>query len=186
MSKLRRILAVTMMIAVTAGFTACGGGGGNGGGADVSKVKGETYDTGVFSVLVPEGWQARDVLIGDEVDSKQLRLIKGTESEADMLLGPYMTITSYKDGTVSSAMDQVQYYGGDKEQLDPVEAGDYTWDAAQAGSDPYINIFMSASEPYKYEIMMLPKSGDKEVTLKDADVLAILGSLKDTGASSSN
>ena len=54
---LSALLALTMLLALTA----CGGSGGgttSGGGGDSTKpeVKGETTEVGDFSVLVPEGW----------------------------------------------------------------------------------------------------------------------------------
>lgn len=179
-NKLKRILSVLMVVAVAVGLSACGGET-----SDPSKVKGETHDTGKFSVLVPDGWMVNEVSFGGEVDEYSVQIFKGAKDEMDMFSTPYMYIRSgmTKD-TTGPAIDIAEAYSSDTaEQLNALTTGEYTWDAAKAdtGSSSYGEMFIvTADEPYKFQVDIASEKDGKKISLEDADVQAILASLKET------
>lgn len=180
MSKnIRRILAVAMTVAMAIGMCACGGGGG---GKTPANVKGKTFDTGAFSVLVPDGWMKNDVSFNGDVDTSQLQIFKGATDSLDMWSSPSVVITYCKDReTAGTAMSYAETSNADTaKQLDPVKTGDYTWDAASVETDYGNYIILTADEPEKFYIILEPEVDDKSFSIEDADVQAILSSLKGT------
>ena len=119
---MKRIAALLLMGAAALSLTACGGGSSNkatststaSGSSEAtsasssqktsgSSVAGETYDTGSFTVLVPDGWMVVEQLDmsqeADEdgnypVDKESIGLIKGGESEWDAFSKPTIYLAS--------------------------------------------------------------------------------------------
>ncbi len=179
-SKFKRIFAVIMAATLVFGITACGGGG-----KDPSKVKGETFDTGEFSVLVPDGWKLREVSFSGEVDPSSVQIFKGAKEELDYFTTPYIYVRSCANqDSVTDALTWAQAYDADSaEQLDAVTTGDFKWDAAKAdtGNGSYGDMFiLTANEPYKFRIDIASEKDGTKLSLEDADVQAILASLKET------
>ena len=91
---LSALLALTMLLALTA----CGGSGGGttSGGGDSTKpeVKGETTEVGDFSVLVPEGWLGH--AFSNTTNSYQI--YKGAKDDSDKWSTPCVQIRYWKNG----------------------------------------------------------------------------------------
>lgn len=146
--------------------------------ADYASVSGSTYETDAFSVLVPDGWAAFPVKnsSGDGMDPLKLNLIKGGTSEDDLWTKNSIKIevanysASYSVYTdVYNSYEDVELKLGDYTYTGP--AGEYSggWECAMLSA---VNGegYVAGSVFYKVN--------DEVISLSDADVQAILASIK--------
>ena len=94
--------------------------------ATPDEVKGETFDAGQVSALVPEGWKAFpspdlfDEYDGDN-DPTALSIYKGAQNDFDQLTKPGITITTYKTEEFASGQGWCRRSGNPcKHQDSPV------------------------------------------------------------------
>lgn len=175
-------LAVVMSFAVLAG---CGGteNGASGESADV--VKGEVYDAGNVSVLVPEGWMAipvDDIWSEDEeaTDPDQIQVCKDAESDIDILLKPYVHVVYYDEST--DMMQPSSDWYDDVEELEPITAGDKTWEGFKASSIglPFATLWTGEAGGDQFQATIWLETDELSISLDDADVMAILESIQPT------
>ena len=166
------LLALALCASVLAG---CGG---DKTPATPEEVKGETYDAGEFTVLVPDGWKefpvsdTLDEYDGD-YDPTALQICKGGDSEWDLFSKPYVQINYYPDNTMYT--DMKDFYD-DTADLEPIQAGGYTWNGFTGTSlDTPIAVIWTTGDVQLQVTMSLGE--DDPITATDADVLAILGSI---------
>ena len=144
----------------------------------VDEVKGETYDAGNVSALVPTGWKAFPVSdlfdsYDGEYDPTALQICKGGDSEWDLFSKPYVQINYYPDNTMYT--DMKDFYD-DTADLEPIQAGGYTWNGFTGTSlDTPIAVIWTTGDVQLQVTMSLGE--DDPITPTDADVLAILGSI---------
>lgn len=174
--KMRTVLATILAFGMIAGLTACDGGGAGGG-----KVKGETYETSLMTFLVPDGWTAFpkadffEQYPDEPGDPHGLRMHKGAKDEFDQFSTPGIQIDYFE--TETEMYDVKQLYE-DAEDIEPFTTGDYTWEGFTATTADTDLIVIHAKEPHKINVNIFPSLGDKEkITLKDADVQAILSNI---------
>lgn len=142
------------------------------------EVKGETYDAGDFTVLVPDGWKEFPVSdMFDEYDGDYdptaLQICKGGDSEWDLFSKPYVQINYYPDNTMYT--DTKDFYN-DTADLEPIQAGGYTWNGFTGTSlDTPMAVIWTTGDVQLQVTMSLGE--DDPITATDADVLAILGSI---------
>lgn len=152
--------------------------------ASPAEVKGETYDTGAFTALIPEGWLAVPVsdMWSDDANAKDpsaLQIIKGGESEWDLFTKPYI---------------QINHYGPEEEMMEPwKDMYDGATDIAEFTTGALTWKGFTAKDLLENEMMILWTAGDAagnqytltayaktdagSFTVQDADVQALLGSL---------
>lgn len=169
------LLALTMLLCLAA----CGGGEKTP--ADPSQVTGETYNAGKVSVLVPNGWKAfpvTDMWSEDPnaTDPHKVNIIKGGDSELDMLSCPYIMVIHYEPGSfivpTSDFYDNVT-------NLDPITTGSLTWEGFSADSfgTQIINMWATNAAGHHFQLNIFPKASKGEIALTDADVQALLASI---------
>ena len=145
------LLTVVLLTAILAG---CSGGSSA---TDPADIKGETFDGGNISALVPDGWMGFHGM--DYFD----------EYEEGM-----MTYFSPDNPMYEPSKD---YYeeGAD---LEPITLGSYTWKGFTAKSlDTPIAILWTGEEGEgQIQLMICLENGDK-ISLDDADVQAIIASI---------
>lgn len=149
--------------------------------AQPTEPKGSTYDTGAFSVFVPEGWFAAECIDyaaeePDTVNPLQLQLIKGGESGFDIFTHPYIHIT-YAEPDYELMQPQKEWYdnGADLEDL---VTGSHTWSIFSATSLDYPLYSLWAEEDgHKYQVTIFAEQSEGTIELTDADVLQILSSI---------
>ena len=152
--------------------------------ATPDEVKGETHDTGAFTVLIPEGWLAVPVSDmwtddPDDTDPSALQIIKGGESEWDLFTKPYIQINHYGPDTEMMEPWKDLYDGA--EDLADFTTGSLTWKGFSAkdllGNDMIVLWTAGDAAGNQYTLNIVPKTDAGEISLQDADVLALLGSL---------
>ena len=151
--------------------------------ADYASVTGETAETDIFTVLVPEGWAAFPVksTSGDgSFDQMKLNLIKGGQSSDDLWTKNAIKIeVANYNASYSVYMDAFENYEdvtlplGDYTYTGP--AGEYSggWECAMLSSKIDVDGgegFIAGSVFYKVN--------DEVISLSDPDVQAILASVK--------
>jgi len=200
---MKKLIALLLALSMLVCLTACGGGdkkseGGKssdpskevtgetddtGKSSDPSKeVTGETYDAGNVSALVPEGWKAfpaTDMWSDEEnaTDPDQLNIVKGGETEFDMLTKPYIQIVHYEPG--SMMVPSKDYYDSAAD-VDPVTTGELTWEGFSAVGmleASFIIMWTTNADGHQFQINIYDKTDEGTITLNDADVLAILASI---------
>lgn len=183
MKKLLALLLVIVMCATM--FAACGSNedGKDAGGDQQGEIKGETYDTGDLSVLVPEGWTAipvADLWAEEEgaTDPTTVRLCKGGSTEMDLLSYPSLQIHYYDENTYMSE-PSTQWYD-DPADLDPLTLGGKTWKGFSASSfgDQLIILWTGEQAGDQYDVTIWPEKSEGSFSLEDADVQAIIASIQ--------
>lgn len=175
MMKKYRGLALSLVLIMGLGFAACG----EKPPASADEVKGEIYDTGVFTVMVPEGWLAVpgsdlfDEYEGDS-DPTTVGIYKGAKNELDAYSTPGVTII-WNDPDKELIDPSLLY--DNVEKLDPVTTGSYTWDAFQGESIGSPIAVLTTESPAVLQANLYLENGGKKISLEDAEVQAILGSI---------
>ena len=150
-------------------------------GTEVAEIKGETYETSLLSVLVPEGWMAfpkADIFeeYPDEPgDPSGLLIYKGAQDDLDAFTKPGITIDYYPP---EKTMVSPKSYYDDAKDLDPITTGEYTWEGFTATSLDKPLTVLSVTEPYQIQVSVWTDVDDGHISLEDADLQAILASLK--------
>ena len=177
---MKKLFALLLALIMLLCLAACGAGGEKAP-ADPSQVTGETYNAGKVSVLVPNGWTAfpvSDMWSEDPnaTDPDKVNIIKGGESELDMLSRPYMMVIHYEP---NSFMIPSSDFYDNASNLDPITAGGLTWEGFSAESlgSQIINIWTTSADGHQFQVNIFPKASKGEIALTDADVLAILSSV---------
>lgn len=149
--------------------------------ATPGEVKGETYDAGQVSALVPEGWKAFpttdvfDEYEGD-YDPNAFSIYKGAQSEWDQLAKPGITITRMDTASFVSAKD----WYDDVKDIEVAPIGSYTctgYTGTSLVDYPYTVIEMVDGDT-TVQVAILTESNGEKIALEDADVQAILASIK--------
>ena len=180
---MKKIAALLLVLAMVLCMVACGEKAPEAP-ATPDQVKGETHDTGAFTALIPEGWLAVPVSDmwsddPDAIDPSALQIIKGGESEWDLLTKPYIQINHYDADTEMMEPWKDMY----ESAVDIAEftTGNLTWKGFSAKDmfDNDIIVVWTEGDAAgnQYTLSVVPKTDKGEFTLQDADVLAMLGSL---------
>lgn len=177
-----------VLLAVLLAMTGCGksdsAGNAKGAAGEETKaveIKGETYETSLLSVLVPEGWMAfpkADVFedYPDEPgDPSGLLIYKDAKDDFDIFTKPGITIDYY---TPDKTMVSPKSYYADAKDLEPITTGEYTWEGFTATSLDKPLAVLSMTEPYQIQVSVWTEMDDGKISLEDADLQAILASIK--------
>ncbi len=146
--------------------------------ADYASVSGSTYETDVFSVLVPDGWTAlpvKDMWNEGAMDQKKVNLVKGGTSDDDLWSKNSIKIEVADNASYSVYTDAFSSY----EEVE-LKLGDYTY-TGPAGeySGGWECAMLSAVNGEGYVAgSVFYKVNDEVISLSDADVQAILASIK--------
>ena len=139
----------------------------------------EVFDSGYFRINVPVGWMAF-LGIGSEcrTTQKKVHIFKDAKLETDIFTHAGITICFF---------DRQDYYLSPKFIYDDIvdmEAftlGAYTWNGYTCTSFGYPYTMLEAKhDNCVFQVMILMKNGEHEISLDDPDVRMILGSLIQT------
>ena len=186
---MKKILALILALAMLFTLAACGGeeeaettakteAGNNDAGS--TEITGETYNAGNFTALVPAGWMAIPVtdMWSDDgaVDPDALQIIKDGTSEFDILTKAYIQFDYYAPET-DLMVPSSEWYDG-AENLDPIVAGEYTWNGftAVSGGNTMITLWTGEAGGPQFQATLWC-NGENVISASDADVLAILASV---------
>lgn len=145
-------------------------------------VKGEIFDGGNIEVFVPEGWKAfRGPDTFDDYeegyDPNVVSIGKGVENDFELFTKPMIYVTySGKDRTLS--MPSKELYQ-DAKDIKDIKTDDYTWNGYTATSIGYpIAVLFTEDGDEQIQVSVTLENGDEKISLKDADVQAILEGIK--------
>ena len=177
------MLAALLCVSLLA---ACGGDNGGSGGGDnggnSTGVNGQTFDAGNVSVLVPNGWKAftvADIWSDDPnaTNPNSVNIVKGGETEIDLLSKPYVNVTYYSPDTYMVAPTKSMY--DDAADIDDVTIGSYTWHGFTCSSFGYKYYMLWTGEQGsdQFQVNVLYESTGGSFDFNDADVQAIIASV---------
>jgi len=192
---MKKLLAILLVLATMFSLVACGekeeGNSGNEGNDTpvVETPAGETFNVGAFNVYVPGGWKAFPVADlfaeeADAVDPTVIEICKGGEVHTDIYSKPYVRLSYYDPDTI---MGRDKSFYEDVKDLDPVVAGNFTWEAFSCTSFGYaMTILWMADgdheyQAHEYQAIVYTDQEDGSISVTDADVLEILASVQPTG-----
>ncbi len=148
---------------------------------DPADVKGETFDGGNISALVPDGWMGfhgTDYFDEHEegYDPNVIQIVKGAKSEWDLLTKPYIMI-GYYDAD-NAMMTPTKDIYDESVDLEPVTIGNYTWNGFTGKSigTPIAVLWTGEEGEDQIQLTICLENGDK-ISLEDADVQAIIASV---------
>lgn len=184
--KTKKFLAViAAAVLVCSLLTACGNAGSSSDGSDRSTSGAaeslNVYDTGMFTVSLPDGWTA--VAVEDKLqkydgvtDPEQLYIIKGGTKTEDIFSYPYIWVSYYKDAnTFASAKSMYQ----DSQDLDPMQIGSRTWEGYKYTSSGYPGTCLTCKQDGSlWACLFVLENGKRSISIQDEDVKTILSSLK--------
>lgn len=150
--------------------------------ADDVKEESRIYDTGSFTVSIPNGWKeftVNDIWAEDTgtVDPDILQIIKGGETAIDSFDHPYIYINYYGPETEMITPDMNFYENG--KELEPVSFGDYTWEGFTATTLDYpITVLWRNDGDIGYQVTVYTDQEKGNISLEDSDVIEIISSIK--------
>ena len=139
-----------------------------------------SYDTGVFSVAQPDGWGIAPVpdslkKFDGKTNPNSVYAIKGGKEDSDVISCPYLWITWYPKGNYVSSKG---FYDNVKD-LDPVTIGGRDWTGFSFSSMDTPGISIEAREgDGQWVVMLSTERTNSKISLEDADVKAIIESIK--------
>ena len=148
---------------------------------DPADVKGETFDGGNVTALVPKGWMGfhgadffQDYEEG--YDPNVIQIAKGAKSEFDLFSKPYIQINYY--GAETSMAEPYSGLYEDATELEPVAIGSYTWNGftATSGGVPMAMLWTEDGEE-QFQLTIWLENGNEKLSLDDAEVQAIIASI---------
>ena len=181
------LLAVLMCVGLLAacgesGATTDNGDSGNTADNGNTAVTGETFDAGNVSCIVPSGWKAlpvKDLFSDDDAyDPDKINIGKGIESDLDLFSKPYISIVYY--GPDSIMWEPTKELYDDVVDLDDMTIGSYTWKGFSCDSIgyKYYMLWTGEDDGDQFQVSVLYESTGGSVKLEDADVQAIIASIK--------
>jgi len=147
-------------------------------------VKGETHSAENISALVPEGWKAFPFYSGGDESPNTFSIHKGALTTMDQWYTPGVQIQIFPDGSGFGSNIQKDMYE-DVMDLAPLTLGDYTWEGFSGLSKdnsgeytrPFALLWTDAGND-KIQVTVWLEMEEITITLLDADVQAILASIK--------
>ena len=144
------------------------------------------YDTGTFSIPVPEGWQVFeqiDVFSDDDaVDPTALIICKGGVEEIDLLSKPYILINYDAPGDELRDPSYAKGNYDDVADMDDQIIGSRTWHAYSCvsyGCGYYI-LWTVGDGGGQLRLSVLYDNADGSIRLEDSDVQAIIAGVSIT------
>ena len=137
------------------------------------------FDSGVFRIHVPDGWMAFCGIDSEcRTTQKKVHIFKGAKLETDIFTHAGLTICFY--GREDIWLSPKSFYDNVSD-MEPFVLGAYTWRGYTCTSFGYPYTMLEAEhDGCVFQVMILTKNGEYEISLADADVQTILTSLTQT------
>lgn len=150
-------------------------------------ITGTTYDTGNFSVLVPDGWKEfpQNDLFSDEdpkpLNPNVIRIGKNCSTDYDLYSKPSIQI-NYAGPSTTLMQPDKSFYDRVRD-LPDVATGKHKWTAFSGESmgTPLALLFESRGG-IQFQATVWTGSGNETINLEDEDVKALLASVKMTNS----
>ena len=145
----------------------------------MSGMKSDLFDSGYFQIVVPDGWMAFCGIDSEcKITQKKVHIFKEAKLETDIFTHAGITICFFgkQDIYVSP-----KFFYDNVADMEPFTLGAYTWYGYTCTSFGYPYTMLEAKQDgCVFQVMILMKNGEYEISLTDADVQAILASLTQT------
>lgn len=139
-------------------------------------MNGEWFDNGILRVFVPSGWLIFYGIDSDGKESpKKVHIYKGAEIPLDLFSKAGITICFW--GKNEIFLSPKAFYD-DPQDLEPFEMNGLRWSGYTCTSCGYPYTMLEArGEGVTFQVMILTKNGEHEISTDDADVKTIVESL---------
>lgn len=136
----------------------------------------DLFDSGYFQIIVPAGWMAFFGIDSEcRTTQKKVHICKDAKLETDIFTHAGITICFF---------DRQDYYLSPKfiydnvEDIEAFSLGAYTWNGYTCTGLGYPYTMLEAKhDGCVFQVMILMKNGEHEVSLNDADVRSIIESI---------
>ena len=136
----------------------------------------EWFDNGIFRVIVPSGWELFYGIDSEgKVTQKKVHIYKDAKLETDIFTHVGITICFFdrQDYYLSP-----KFFYGNVADIEAFALGTYTWNGYTCTSFDYPYTMLEAKhDGCVFQVMILMKNGEHEISLDDAGVKTILESL---------
>ena len=138
------------------------------------------FDTGLFRVMVPEGWSCfYGTDSSGETTPKKVHVYKAAMTPVDIFTHAGITVCYY--GPKEYYLSPKHFYD-DVRDMEPLTLGAFTWNGYTCTSCGYPYTMLEARQDgCVFQVMILMENGEHKLAFSDADVQAVLGSLTQTG-----
>lgn len=133
-------------------------------------------DFGRFRVTVPDGWMAFcGTDSGGKITPKKVHIYKRISLQTDIFTHAGITVCFFgKEDCYLSP----KYFYENIVDIEPIPIGSYTWNGYTCTSLGYPYTMLDTEQDgCIFQVMILMKNGEHEISLEDADVRLIIGSL---------
>lgn len=136
-------------------------------------MSGQLFDNGILRAFVPSGWKLFYGIDSDgNTSPKKLHIYKDAQTESDIFSKAGITVCFYgKNEIFLSTRD---FYDNVRD-IEPFELGGHLWNGFTCTSFDYPYTMLEAKHNgCVFQMMILMKNGEHEISLDDADVKTIL------------
>ena len=136
----------------------------------------EWFENGILRVLVPSGWKLFYGIDSEgNASPRNLHIFKGAQTELDVFSKAGITVFYHgKDEIYISTKD---FYENVRD-LEPFECGGHLWNGYTCTSFGYPYTMLEAKDDgCVFQVMILMKNGEYEISLNDEDVRSIIESI---------
>ena len=134
------------------------------------------FNTEKVRVTVPDGWMAFcGTDSGGKTTPKKVHIYKGISLQTDIFTHAGITVCYF--GKEDPYLSPKSFYENVTD-MEPLSLGPYIWNGYTCTSMGYPYTMLDAKKDgCVLQVMILMKNGDHEISLNDADVRLIIGSL---------
>ena len=134
------------------------------------------FDSGRFCVTVPDGWMAFcGTDSGGKITPKKVHIYKGISLQTDIFTHAGITVCFF--GKEDYYLSPKNFYENIVD-MKSITLGPYTWNGYTCTSLGYpYTMLDTEKDGYIFQVMILMKNGEHEISLDDTDVRRIIGSL---------
>ena len=142
-------------------------------------MKTDLFDSGCFRIFVPDGWMAFCGIDSEcRTTPKKVHIFKNAKIETDIFTHAGITICFF--GKQDIYISPRIFYDNIAD-IEPFTLGLYTWNGYTCTSLGYPYTMLEAKhDGCVFQVMILMKNGEYEISLHDTDVQNILKSLTQT------
>lgn len=146
----------------------------------VSGMRIDLFDSGYFSVIVPEGWKAFCGIDSEcRTTQKKVHIFKDAKLETDIFTHVGITVCFF--GKEDYYLSPKLFYDNVAD-IEPFTLGAYTWNGYTCTSLGYPYTMLEARvDGCVFQVMLLMKNGEYEIAFEDEDVQTVLESLTRKG-----
>ncbi len=134
------------------------------------------FDSGEFRISVPDGWMAfHGIDSNGKITPKKVHIYKGIRVETEMFTHAGITVCFF--GKDDYYLSPKRFYDNTAD-IDAFKLGSYTWGGYTCTSLGYpYTMLDTENDGCVFQVMILMKNGDHEISLDDTDVRSIIESI---------